>query len=742
MEKSKNYDWTYCSVGGVVRVSINSGEDIAHLGELDQKLWTVLSCPVEGLEFDADTLKLIDTDGDGKIRVPEVVAAAEWLTSAVKDKNLILKGNEAIALDQINTETPEGQKLYDSAKRILSNLGLEKNEISVADASEGVAVFSKTPFNGDSLITEASAEDEDLKKTIAAVAASVGSATDRSGEPGVGADQVEAFYAALADYSAWVAAGQSAEVLPYGADTAAALAACDALKDKIADYFMRCKLIGFNADAASAVDMSVEKIGAISGENLATQSEHIAECPLARPSKEAKLPFGAINPAWSAAFAGLKALVLDKDFPGADSIDEAQWESVLAKFGAFKDWSAAKKGEAVEPLGAEAVNAFLKADRKAELLALVAKDASFADEAGSIDQVVKLVRLNRDFARLLNNYVIFSDFYNRNSDARAIFECGELFIDQRCCHLCVRVKDMGKHADMAGLSGMFLLYCSCTSKTKGETMDIVAVMTSGKTKNLRPGLNGVFYDLEGNDWDAVVTKVVENPLSVRAAFWSPYRKLARFISDKIDKSASDKDSAATTMLQSKAADGAPAKPAFDIGKFAGITAVATIAVAAIAGAIAAVGAFLTSLKWWQIIILIVAIMLIISGPACFIAWRKLRKRNLGPVLNANGWAINSDVLVNILFGSALTTTAKYPKLKLDDPYAPKTPAWKKVLRIFLAALVIAFGVLFFTDNLKFIGIQRHKEAPAEEVVAEEPAAEAAPAAEIPAEEAPAEETAE
>ena len=742
MEKSKNYDWTYCSVGGVVRVSINSGEDIAHLGELDQKLWTVLSCPVEGLEFDADTLKLIDTDGDGKIRVPEVVAAAEWLTSVVKDKNLILKGNESIALDQINAETPEGQILFESAKRILANLGLEKNEISVADASEGVAVFSKTPFNGDSLITEASAEDEDLKKTIAAIAASVGSATDRSGEPGVGADQVEAFYAALADYSAWVAAGQSAEVLPYGADTAAALAACDALKDKIADYFMRCKLIGFNADAASAVDMSVEKIGAISGENLATQSEHIAECPLARPSKEAKLPFGAINPAWSAAFAGLKALVLDKDFPGADSIDEAQWESVLAKFGAFKDWSAAKKGEAVEPLGAEAVAAFLKADRKAELLALVEKDASFADEAGSIDQVVKLVRLNRDFARLLNNYVIFSDFYNRNSDARAIFECGELFIDQRCCHLCVRVKDMGKHADMAGLSGMFLLYCSCTSKTKGETMDIVAVMTSGKTKNLRPGLNGVFYDLEGNDWDAVVTKVVENPLSVRAAFWSPYRKLARFISDKIDKSASDKDSAATTMLQSKAADGAPAKPAFDIGKFAGITAVATIAVAAIAGAIAAIGAFLTSLKWWQIIILIVAILLIISGPACFIAWRKLRKRNLGPVLNANGWAINSDVLVNILFGSALTTTAKYPKLKLDDPYAPKTPAWKKVLRIFLAALVIAFGVLFFTDNLKFIGIQRHKEAPAEEVVAEEPAAEAAPAAEIPAEEAPAEETAE
>ncbi|MCR5549265.1 MAG: hypothetical protein K6F25_11015, partial [Bacteroidales bacterium] len=95
MKDKKNtngYQWDYCSLGGVVRVNITSGEDIAHLGELDQKLWTVLSCPVKGLEFDADTLKLLDTDGDGKIRVPEVVAAAEWLTAAVKDKDSILKG--------------------------------------------------------------------------------------------------------------------------------------------------------------------------------------------------------------------------------------------------------------------------------------------------------------------------------------------------------------------------------------------------------------------------------------------------------------------------------------------------------------------------------------------------------------------------------------------------------------------------------------------------------------------------
>lgn len=59
---ASKYEWQYCSLGGAIRVKIGSGEDIAHLGELDQKLWTVLSCPVEGLEFDKQTLEYLDTE--------------------------------------------------------------------------------------------------------------------------------------------------------------------------------------------------------------------------------------------------------------------------------------------------------------------------------------------------------------------------------------------------------------------------------------------------------------------------------------------------------------------------------------------------------------------------------------------------------------------------------------------------------------------------------------------------------
>ena len=700
-------------------MNIASGEDIAHLGELDQKLWTVLSCPVKGLEFDQKTLQLLDTDGDGKIRVAEVVSAAEWLTSAVKDKDLILKGDGEIPLDCINTESETGQRLFNSAKHILSNLGLEKDSISLEDASDSVKIFAKTGANGDGIITEMSTGDEALKKTVALCREKIGSVTDRSGEPGIGADQIEAFYTALADYSAWqaAAAADSAGVFPYGDNTAAALAACESLKDKVADYFMRCKLIAFDEDVSGAVDVSADKLAAITEKNLATQTEEISKYPLARPRKDCVLPFSGINPAWAPAFANLKALVLDVDFSGKEGITEDEWNATLAKFGAFAAWKAAEKGSAVAALGLEEGNALLKADGKQALLDLVVADKALEDEANSIGEVDKFLHLYRYFYAFLKNYVIFTDFYSQNPGQKAVFNAGELYIDQRCCHLCIKVEDMGAHADMAGLSGMFLIYCTCTSKTKGETMNIVAVMTDGGTKQLRAGKNAVFYDRSGRDWDAVVTKVVDNPISIKQAFWSPYVKFANTITERINKSAAEKESKVNASMtdsanavnvptgeaDKNAALAALPKSNFDIAKFAGIFAAIGMAVAYLTTALAKMVD-----PWYNVLIVLGVLVVCISGPSMFLAWQKLRKRNLGPVLNANSWAINSVVLVNILFGRTLTSIADYPRLKLSYPFKKETPVWKKCLRWFLLLLVIAFCVLFFTDKLACIGLPFHK----------------------------------
>ncbi|MBQ1266565.1 MAG: hypothetical protein IIY06_07335, partial [Proteobacteria bacterium] len=189
-KNSKNtaYDWKFCTIGGVTRVKIASGQDIAHLDELDQKLCTVLSCPIVGLEFDEKTLAMMDTNKDGKIRVNEVKAAAKWLTSVLKDPDLLLKQEDTIKLSAFNKENDEGLKLFNSAKQILTNLGLDKDEISLAEASDSVAIFAKTALNGDGIITEQSTDDADLKDVIASAVATVGSLDDRSGLKGIDTD--------------------------------------------------------------------------------------------------------------------------------------------------------------------------------------------------------------------------------------------------------------------------------------------------------------------------------------------------------------------------------------------------------------------------------------------------------------------------------------------------------------------------------------------------------------------------
>lgn len=694
-----SYDWQYCSLGGAIRVKIASGEDIAHLGELDQKLWTVLSCPVDGLEFDRQTLDLIDTEHDGKIMVNEVVQAAQWLTSVIKDKDLILKGDSVLSLDQINTDNENGKKLYDSARQILKNLGLDKQEISVEDALDTKAIFTGTKFNGDGIITSVTADNEAQARTIADCIATIGSESDRSGESGITAELIEKFYNACAEYAQWKDQA-NAEILPFGDNTAAAYEACNAVKDKISDFFTRCRLLSFDKTVAESVNVAVTDIGSI------------ASCPIAKPTENGILPFGGINPAWKPAFDKFLALTLDFTPENKEGINEKEWNTILGKFNAYASWIGSKAGCEVESLGIERVEEILKENRKDELLALVEKDKALKAESDSIDDVKKLMLYYRDLYRLLKNFVLFSDFYSRAPGVRAVFELGQLYIDQRCCDLCIRVADMSKHADMAKLSGMFLIYFKCLSKKLGKSMDAVAVMTDGDINDLRPGKNGVFYDLQGNDYDAVITKVVDNPVSIKQAFWAPYRKAWEFCERIINKSAADKDAKINSELQNVAATvpaaaGAAApidkKQIFDIAKFAGIFAALGMALGYISTAITDIAKGIASTPFDKLLLMTLGLLLVISGPSCFIAWTKLRKRNLGPVLNANGWAINSKVLVNVVFGGKLTSIAKYPKLRLADPYKQKTAAWKIWLPIVIILLLIAaFAVLYFCGCLDFI----------------------------------------
>ena len=703
------YPWAFASVGGSVRVKIRSGEDIRHLGELDRKMWTVLSCPVTHLEFDQKCLQYIDIDGDGKIRVDEVIATARWLTGILKDPDILLRESDALPLDAFNADDPVGARLQASARQILSNLGLKKDTIALEDTSDNVRIFADTKFNGDGIITPASAADEATARLIETIAG-LSSAMDRSGVPGITAEQVEAFFTACEDYAAWQKAC-TPEVLPFGEKTADALAAVKALEDKMADYFMRCKLISFDAATAPAVDVSVEKIAAIEG-NLASASGEIALQPLAKPVVDGVLALESVNPAWKGAVETMVELVGWKK----DRISEGEWADICAQFAPFAAWLDAKKGAGVEALGIDCVEAVLKENRKADLLQLIEKDKAEEANALSIEEVDKVLRLQKHFFRFLNNYVVLSDFYDPLY--KAMFQAGRLYIDQRSTDLCVKVD--GPSPEISSLSGMYILYCACTSEKLGKGFNIAAVLTDGDVDGLREGKNAVFYDREGNDYTARVTAIVDNPISVRQAFWAPYKKVARMINDRIDKSAAQKNEksmAGLTEATSTAAEGkAPAVP-FDIAKFAGIFAAITMGVGLVGAALAGIATALKGIAFWQFLVIIAVIMLLISGPSMFIAWRKLRRRDLGPVLNANGWAINAKSLVSVKFGKTLTSLASFPRLTAVDPAARRKAFWRGVCWVILC-LAIACGITWGVCTGKLCKKQQAPQEPASEQVVE------------------------
>ena len=701
------YNWKFSTIGGVTRVNIDSGRDIEHLAELDQKLWTVLSCPVKGLELDEKTLEMVDVDGDGKIHVNDVIATAEWLKKALGNLDILLKRDDTIPFSAFNKETDEGKALLASARQILSNLGLEKDSISVADTSDSIAIFAKTRLNGDGIVTPESTDDEALKDVISKALATVGSVQDRSGVAGINAELAEKFYAELAAYTAWIDAGHADKaIFPFGDDTEAAWNACVAVKDKIADYFMRCKLADFHSDSVSVLDVTSDRIGAISDRNLSSCNDEIAEYPLAKVTSSQLLPLaGGINPAWKAQMDALKKLVFDRMLAGKNELSESDWLSVLAGFDAYNAWKASEAGQSVSSIGYDAAHQILSDNRKADLLKLIEEDLALKAESESIDQVNRLTHLNRDFYTLLCNFVTLKDFYSRKE--LAIFQAGTLYIDQRSCDLCIRVSDMSKHSSMPELSNMFIIYCNCVAKHSAETMTIAAVITDGDVNNLREGKNAIFYDRNGNDWDAVIIKVVDNPISIRQAFWRPYRRFGQFIEDSISKLASDKDAKAMENLNSSVtakAEGGEAKPPFDIAKFAGIFAAIGLAFTGLMTVLRDLFRGLSEMSVWGWLGIIVGIVIVISGPAMIMAWLKLRKRNLSPILNANGWAVNARTLVNIPFGSTLTSMASMPKVTLGkDPFAEKKmKTWQKVLIIVIVVILLVAAFMHYIVGIDLL----------------------------------------
>jgi hypothetical protein len=706
--------WQFFRAGGFDQVKLQTGADLMNLDQLDQKLWVALACPTAGIEFDTKTAALIDTDGDGRIRAQELITALRWAGSMLKDSDDLVKGRDGVSLSAINDSIPEGRQILGSARVILRQLGkAEAGVITVADAAAATQSFANTVFNGDGIIIPESADDTAVQQVVREAMVAVGSVMDRSGKPGIDAVKLEEFFGELTRFDAWVSTSESeaTKILPAGPATAAAAAAMQAVKAKIDDYFGRGRLAAFDGRLSSLINRTEDDYKALLTKDLTLSAQEVSGFPLSRivPGQPLSLVAG-LNPAHAAAMAAFRSASVGPLLGDRESLTEEEWQTLQNRLTPHTAWLGTKAGIRVETLGIVRVREILRGPAKTTITALIARDRELEAEASGVASVEKLVRFHRDLIVLASNFVNFRDLYDGGSPA--IFQAGVLYLDQRSCNLCITVADPAKHAVMASLAGAYLAYVECVRKANSQKMTVVAIFSQGDDENLMVGRNGVFYDRKGLDYDATITKIVVNPISLRQAFWQPYKRFVRWVEEQIAKRAAEADAAANqkltaaaTAVVSKGASPAVATPAVSAPPKVDVGTVAALGVAfgAIGGffaAVATLGKDLWAQGAFAMVGAVLGIMVLISGPSLVMTYIKLRKRNLGPILDANGWAVNAKARINVPFGTRLTAIAELPPgstRDLVDPFEETRRPWK----LYLALVVVAFlGWQWSTDKLE------------------------------------------
>jgi hypothetical protein len=281
--------------------------------------------------------------------------------------------------------------------------------------------------------------------------------------------------------------------------------------------------------------------------------------------------------------------------------------------------------------------------------------------AGAIDKLEeeeKYLRYRLHLGEFLDNFVDMGRLYDGTG---AMFQTGVLRIDAREMKLCFHVDNEAAHSALAGKSECCVIYLKLSRPAEKAQRSICAVVTAGKVGSLYVGRNGVFYDRDGKDWLATVTKVVESQVSLAEAFWSPWKKLGESVSEMVRKFLGDRQSVAEKKLSAqeiakKNSDGGAA--------MASSVAAIGIGVGMMGAAAASIMAVVSTMSWQRMTLAVVVAVLALSLPSVALTYFKLRRRDLGAILNASGWAVNRPMRFSMQLARRFTVCAKCNRVAL------------------------------------------------------------------------------
>jgi len=657
--------------GRCYHLRIADAGDLLHVLELDEALWVATGAPIDTINCDGTFLKWVDTDHNGRIMCFEVKDAIRWLTGVLSDLTGVTEADTTLHLDAINTDHAHGRRILASASKMLDRLGRNNDKrITLDEVRQIKATVESTPVSEAGVVLPEAADDPHIRQFICDIIGTVGGVDHPSGKTGVGQAQLSEFLQQARQYLDWRGKGQippaqdKTEVMPFGADTPELFALYCRLADKIEQYFAQCEAVAFDPRTVEHIAPGTAELQAVDFQDPSAIEKLMKEASLAEPVAERVLTFDdRINLYYAADMELFRSGIVEPTFGrGASCLSQAQWEQIKQLFAPHKAWIDARTGQAVEKLGVEKLTEYLQDRYRAAVEALIAESTETAFVLDNIRLTEKLILYQAYMLSLVNNFVSFPNLYD--ASRRAMFEMGAVIMDGRLFDLAVRADNPAQHSAVAKTSNMFVMYVDVVQRD-GQVLHLAVPVTAGGKGNLCVGKRGVFISLAGEQLDAKVAQIIENPISITEALISPFQRIGRLITGKIEAmttAAEKKLDTTTVQAVERVQQAGPAAPGKPSGLAAGgLIMGGGVALAALSSAAAYITKTLGELGTSKIIIGIVTALVAVMLPTSIVAFLKLRSRDLSAILEGSGWGINARMKLTLRQARFFTRQPRFPK---------------------------------------------------------------------------------
>ena len=693
---------TFQRFGRSHHLRIETAEDLALLSDLDEAHWVATGAPIDCINCDATFLRLVDSDKNGRIMCAELHEAIRWLLENLRDTSGVTGRSMSLRLEAIDTDTGDGQRILQSAGKMLARLELpDAGEITLSQVRQIKQQVASTPVSEAGVVLPEASPEEKVRQFLADVIAAVGGAEHPSGSPGVGTEQLEKFLSFAAAAVDWFDRGQMppgaerTDIMPLGDRTPAACELLSSLRGKIDQYFAQCEAVALDERFAQRMGWTEEELKGLDFDDPSVIEQVLQTAPLARgrPDRVLRLDEG-VNPFYAGAVERFRREVMAPVLgEGGECLSSAQWQEIKRFFAVHREWAGARPEPKMESLGIEKLRGYLDERCAQAVRELIADSRRTAFDLDNIRLTEKLILYQAYMIDFANNFVSFPHLYDPAS--RAMFEMGTLVMDGRRFNLAVRVSDRKEHMEMARTSNMCLLYVAITPRDGGKEYEVAVPVTSSGKGNLCVHKRGIFHDTDGGECDARVVGIIENPISLPEALVAPFKRLGSLVTGKIESLTAQAekklDTQAAVAMDQVTAGPEAARPAAKASGLAGggMLMGFGVAGAAIVSALAYIAKTISQSPLSVVIGLLVGVLLVVV-PTSLVAWLKLRRRDLSAILEGSGWAVNARMRLTRRQSRYFTNRPWYPRGAKGVSRVP----WRGILIVaVLIAIVLGTGEL-------------------------------------------------